>query len=281
MEVFFMAYVISGGIIKCEEGARKTRYVSPNNYIFFVLSGKGHCGKQRIQKGAGFFVRKNAYVDYTPSADAALTLAYFSIGQMDDSHALMSGDSDSARSFIVIDEEFALKIVSSLLPAGEYKSLGESFDAAAAELLLSLVSVSKNATVKPRSGKQYVDAAIKIIDDNYNRELKVENIAEELCIDRKYLRNLFSQHLGMSTMDYIMKVRMDRARDLLSNSDVSVTLVANSVGYGDVLAFSKAFKRACGCSPTEFRAANANIPVPVAEEPAKPTKKREVPVFIL
>ena len=276
-----MAYVISGGIIKCEEGARKTRYVSPNNYIFFVLSGKGHCGKQRIQKGAGFFVRKNAYVDYTPADDAPLTLAYFSINEMNDSQALMSGDSESARSFIVIDDEFALKIVNTLLPSGEYKSLSESFDAASAELLLSLVSVSKNATVKPRSGKQYVDAAVKIIDDNYNRELKVEAIADELRIDRKYLRNLFSQHLGMSTMDYIMKVRMDRAKDLLSTSDISVTLVANSVGYADVLAFSKAFKRITGCSPSEFRAANANIPAPVVEEPAKPAKKRDVPVFIL
>ena len=276
-----MAYVISGGIIKCEEGARKTRYVSPNNYIFFVLSGKGNCGRQKIQKGSGFFVRKNAYVDYAPADDTPLTLAYFSINEMAEDHALMNGDSENARSFIVIDDEFALNIVNTLLPAGEYKSLSESFDIASAELLLSLVSVSKNATIKPRSGKQYVDAAMKIIDDNYNRDIKVENIADELGIDRKYLRNLFAQHLGMSTMDYIMKMRMDRAKELLSTSDISVTLIANSVGYNDVLAFSKAFKRISGCSPTEFRTANVHISAPAVEEPAKPIRKRDVPVFIL
>ena len=280
-----MAYVISGGIIKCEEGARKTRYLSPNNYIFFVLSGKGYCGKQRIQKGAGFFVCRNAYVDYAPSADAPLTLAYFSLEGIDEAHLLMKDGAENAKSFTVIDEEFALKIVNSLLPFGEYRSINESFDTSAAELLLSLASVSKNATTKPRSGKQYVDAAIKFIDDNYNRELKVESIADELGIDRKYLRNLFAQHTGMSTMEYIMKTRMDRAKALLSETDSSVTLVANSVGYRDVLAFSKAFKRVTSCSPTEFRSANEKTPAkpePVVAEPAKPVKKqRDVPVFIL
>lgn len=278
-----MAYVISGGIIKCEEGARKTRYLSPNNYIFFVLSGKGYCGKQKVQKGAGFFVRKNAYVDYTPASDTPLTLAYFSVNEIDPAHVLMDGDTDSARSFTVIDEEFALKIAATLLPEGEYKSINDSFDSASAELLLSLVSVSKNATTKPRSGKQYVDAAIKIIDDNYNHELKVETIAEELGIDRKYLRNLFSQHLGMSTMDYIMKTRMERATLLLAESDASITLVANSVGYYDVLAFSKAFKRALGCSPSEYRiSARAEAQEKADAELAKAQKKqREVPVFIL
>ena len=220
-------------------------------------------------------------MDYAPADDTPLTLAYFSINEMNEDHALMNGDSESARSFIVIDDEFALNIVNTLLPAGEYKSLSESFDTASAELLLSLVSVSKNATIKPRSGKQYVDAAMKIIDDNYNRDLKVENIADELGIDRKYLRNLFAQHLGMSTMDYIMKMRMDRAKELLSTSDISVTLIANSVGYNDVLAFSKAFKRISGCSPSEFRAANAHVPAPDANEPARPARKRDVPVFIL
>lgn len=274
-----MATIVSGSIIKCSAGAQRVRYVSSGNYLFFVLSGKGQCGRQRLQRGSGFFVASNAYVDYTSSEDEPMKLAYFLLEDINASEPLISEGADGALTLTVIDDEHALKIVNALLPGGEYRSIGEQFDAAAGDLILSLVSLAKRAAAKPRSGKQHVDAAIQYINDNYHRDIKVESIARELHVDRKYLRNLFAKHVGMSTMEYIMKTRIDRAKALLEDKELSVGLVASSVGYRDVLAFSKAFKRAVGVSPTEYR---AGAHAKAAEAEAKQVKRqRDVPVFIL
>ena len=109
----------------------------------------------------------------------------------------------------------------------------------------------------------------------------MEGIAAELGIDRKYLRNLFAEHMGMSTMDYLMKTRMDRAMELLTSSDASVSIIASSVGSKDVLCFSKAFKNFVGVSPTEYRGAPKR-PSPKKQEakveeaqPTVPQKKKK------
>lgn len=274
-----MATIFSGSIIECTAEDKKIKYLSSKNCLFFVLSGKGLCGKHRIQRGAGFYVNRNAYVDYSSSEESPLRLAYFTLEGISDDHPLIQKGTESAVAFTVIDEEYALDIITALLPEKEYRSIGEQFDDAAADLLLSFVTLSKRVSVKPRSGKQHVDAAVKFINDNFHRDIRVESIAEELMIDRKYLRNLFTKYMGMSTMEYIMKTRMDRAKALLGDKESSISLVASSVGYRDVLAFSKAFKRAVGVSPSEYR--EGSVQKAAEAEKAQTKRKRDVPVFIL
>ena len=263
-----MLKITSGGIVKCHADTKKIKNISASNYIYFVLDGKGTCGKNKICKGDGFIVKKDGFIDYSSSAQEPLTYAYFSF---DTDEATL----EESSLFSVSNVEASVRIVHSLFDKNEYVSLGNDFDESAAHLLFSMIKVSKKASERPRIGKQHVDAAIKYIADNYNRELRVEKIAEELGIDRKYLRNLFAEHLGMSTMDYIMSTRMTRAKELLENSDNSISLVASSVGYRDVLCFSKAFKAYVGISPSEYREEKKT-------EAAKRTRKqKQVPVFIL
>lgn len=263
-----MLKIISGGIVKCHADTKKVKNISSGNYIYFVLDGKGSCGKSKIGKGDGFMVKKDGFIDYSSSSDAPLTYAYFAL----ETDELVFEENSL---FSVTDESSALRIITSLFNGNEYVSLGQEFDESAARLLFSLIKLSKNASERPRSGKQHVDAAIKYINDNYNREIRVEKIAEELGVDRKYLRNLFSEHLCMSTMDYIMSTRMQRAKELLESSDSSISLVASSVGYRDVLCFSKAFKAHTGMSPTEYREERKT------EAAKRARKQKQVPVFIL
>ena len=72
-----------------------------------------------------------------------------------------------------------------------------------------------------------------------------------------------------------MKVRIERARELLALPELSVSSVALAVGYSDVLCFSKAFKKAVGVSPTEFREGQ------LLEKQKQEKKANQIPVFIL
>ena len=107
------------------------------------------------------------------------------------------------------------------------------------------------------SARDYIERAEAYIEANLSRHIKVEQIADELKISRGYLRNLFYKSRGTSPQEYLMKKRMDKAKELLSSRNLPVASVAASVGYDDALGFSRMFKRYCGVSPSEYRRDNA------------------------
>ena len=284
-----MLKITGGGIVSCAANDSKKKLISPYACVYFVLSGEGFCDNRSLTVGDGFIVNENGYIEHVQSSDTPWTYAWFSLGGEDTEGLLKGASGDDASQIFSLSSTDTLNIIRALCPAGEYVSLGEDFDHAAARLVISLPTSKERAVFSPRSGKAHVDAAIKYINDNYGSDIKVEQIAAELGIDRKYLRNLFAEHMGMSTMDYLMKTRMNRAMELLTSSDASVSIIANSVGYKDVLCFSKAFKNYTGVSPTEYRGAPKR-PAPkrqeIKKEEAQPTvtqkkKKDQMPVFYL
>lgn len=123
------------------------------------------------------------------------------------------------------------------------------------QLLAALVQEFPNDSLKEAStlAKTYVHHAIKIIHSQYNSPVKVSAIAEKLALSRSYLYKIFKQETGYSIKDYIVQVKMNHACQLLANPDLSITEIANSVGYQDPLTFSSAFKNYFHMSPTEFR----------------------------
>ena len=72
------------------------------------------------------------------------------------------------------------------------------------------------------------------------------------------MRNLFVKYLGVSPKKYIQKKRMDRAKTLLLETDISISTVALSVGYDDALLFSKMFLKEFSRSPQKYRQHNRN-----------------------
>ncbi len=83
-------------------------------------------------------------------------------------------------------------------------------------------------------------------------ELGLALVARRLCISENYLSNLYKEQTGECISETIESARMDRAKDLLSRSDLSVDLVAKRTGYQGP-SFRRAFKRVTGMSPSDFR----------------------------
>lgn len=123
------------------------------------------------------------------------------------------------------------------------------------QLLAALVQEFPNDSLKEAStlAKTYVHHAIKIIHSQYNSPVKVSAIAEKLALSRSYLYKIFKQETGYSIKDYIVQVKMNHACQLLANPDLSITEIANSVGYQDPLTFSSAFKNQYHQSPSDYR----------------------------
>lgn len=100
--------------------------------------------------------------------------------------------------------------------------------------------------------ENYARLAISTIEAEYSSGITVSLLAERLHLNRCYFSELFKQVTGMSPQKYMNDYRMRRAEELLCEHGYSVTVTAVSVGYPDVFAFSRAFKRHFGRSPSAY-----------------------------
>jgi AraC-like DNA-binding protein len=99
----------------------------------------------------------------------------------------------------------------------------------------------------------YVDHTLEYIEHNYHKNIKVQSIADYIGISRSYLTNCFKNVLNMSPQEYIFNYRMNQASVFLKNSSLSISEIANKVGYDDAFNFSKSFKKLYGINPTKYR----------------------------
>lgn len=117
------------------------------------------------------------------------------------------------------------------------------------EILGKLLKLSQRA---PTPYETYVRPAISIMLSEYQKGITVGQIAERLHISYGYFCDIFRAETGRTPKKYLNMLRLDKAALMLTIRNFSITLAATSVGYPDVFAFSRAFKRHYGCSPTEY-----------------------------
>lgn len=84
-------------------------------------------------------------------------------------------------------------------------------------------------------------------------ELSVAALAEECGLSEYHFIHLFRECTGFSPHDYIIRLRMDKAKDLMASTTMNISQIAFAVGYSNPLYFSRLFKRRTGLSPTQFR----------------------------
>lgn len=122
-------------------------------------------------------------------------------------------------------------------------------------LLAEIAPQSPPASAQTSLGarEDYVEYAIRYIQQNYALKLSVAHIASLLGIHRSYFSTIFKEHTHMSPQDFLLWVRMSKAKELLKDTALSVLSIAHSVGYEDALLFSRIFKKQTGLSPREYR----------------------------
>ncbi|MBW5449420.1 response regulator [Cohnella sp. CFH 77786] len=91
------------------------------------------------------------------------------------------------------------------------------------------------------------------IDQHYFEDVKISTFTEKYYLSREYLMKLFKQEYGYGIYEYVLKVRMEKAKELLQAPELKIQNIADMLGYKDKNYFSKAFKNYCGLSPTEYR----------------------------
>lgn len=147
------------------------------------------------------------------------------------------------------DFEYARKGIS--LGVSEYL-LKPITIASVRELLKRMAGGEKEEAAAMEQYSQVIHDMVKTIETDYAQRLGLDIFAEKYRLTPEYISNLFTKETGITFSNYLKKVRIEHAKDLLLNTNMKIYEVACSVGYPDQKYFSKVFKEYTGLSAKQF-----------------------------
>jgi AraC-like DNA-binding protein len=108
----------------------------------------------------------------------------------------------------------------------------------------------KSPTIK--AAKDLVICICQYIDENYNKPISLTNLSKNFGISTAYLRKIFQTHKHISPLNYIVDLRIERAKKLLLKRQYTVNEICSLLGINDAPTFCRMFKNKTGVSPLQY-----------------------------
>ena len=106
-----------------------------------------------------------------------------------------------------------------------------------------------------RTGDHVImNTAVSYIEEHYMEPLSLETVAGFAGFSKYYFSRLFKECIGVSFSEYLIRIRLEAAADLLARTDQSIREVALASGFGSTATFNRIFREYKNCTPTQFRA---------------------------
>ena len=106
---------------------------------------------------------------------------------------------------------------------------------------------------KYQKEKNTIQQIEEYIRKNYQKDLNLRDISAMFYLSREHISRRFRQEFNETITDYVMKIRMEKAKELLENPHLKIYEIANKVGYQNEGYFSRLFKKIMGFTPNEYR----------------------------
>ena len=105
-----------------------------------------------------------------------------------------------------------------------------------------------------------MDSARLYIDQNYMRDISLEDVSAFTGFSKCYFSRVFKQQFGISFSDYLRQKRVSIAADLLIRSKQPIQDISVNAGFGSIATFNRVFKEARGCTPSRYRDIYGDFP---------------------
>ena len=149
------------------------------------------------------------------------------------------------------------KLMSAVKTNGEFDS---EIIGAWATVFLNLCSEARESLGNKQSDSyKYVARARMYIAENCTTQLTLVEVAKDVSLTPSYFSRIFSEINGRSFVEYLAEKRVEHAKKMLISTDVSITDIAFSSGFGSFSSFSRIFLRQVGVTPREFRKLSRNF----------------------
>jgi AraC-like DNA-binding protein len=140
-----------------------------------------------------------------------------------------------------------------------YRNGGEEWAQLAKGFLVSLFAVIEGALKAEKRapglppGQKLLKEALVYLQKNFNRDISLEEIAREMGFSPNYFSGLFKKHTGVSLFEYLNKIRVEKAKQLLRNPRYRIKEISDLIGYNSPYYFSQIFKQFTRVSPEKYR----------------------------
>lgn len=149
----------------------------------------------------------------------------------------------TGRDFKDFDKDKVLRELTDLNEFADIKSY-------ASMIIKNLIGFIKS--YKRSKNIDVVEKVKKYIEENYMNEISLETLAQHVSMSTFYLSRIFSKTENVQIREYIIKIRMEKAKNMLQHKNIPIKKIAMDVGYSDVNYFSKAFKKYEKISPKQY-----------------------------
>ncbi len=226
--------------------------------IHHIISGKGYykAGKETyaLSSGDSFLVYPNTEITYW--ADKEDPWEYVWVGfSGSDAPSILKATDFRKTSPVITDNPMSEAIERQIRHI--YEAHGNEFEHSVemtGRLYTTLALFMKGASRQEQKNSYatYADKGVEYISSRYSYPITIEDVADYIGISRSHLFRSFENIIGKSPKEYLTEYRIRQACILLKKSDLSITAIANSVGFDNSLYFSKAFRKAKGMTPSEY-----------------------------
>lgn len=114
--------------------------------------------------------------------------------------------------------------------------------------LENALDISSNSVIKDST----VIEMIEYIKDNYQEKISISDLSKELCYSESMLNRKFKKEVHITFNEYLNRYRVNKAIELLKNSDYNITEISYMCGYSSAKYFSRVFKKYLGMSPSDI-----------------------------
>lgn len=252
--------VYSNGYEECEPGHFYGPAVRRSWLIHYITEGKGTFCCQgkcwKLTKGDLFFCRPGVEIEYHADQDDPWAYGWIGLqGTRMPEYFARTSLMETPVAHYDQDDQLALLFVK---VQEAYKCPPEIRDLRLNSLLYSLLEflVQTFPTAKASqvsNEKRIVAEFVNYISTHINHSIVIADMCKELGVSRSYGSRLFSTYQGISLRDFIWQSKESEAKRMLETTDLSIQIIAYSLGYEDPLYFSRLFRQKTGLSCTQWR----------------------------
>ena len=259
----------------CEHCAPSHSYgpAARNHYLFhYVISGtgllmsndsSGRTNTYQIRSGQGFMIFPKQINTYIADETLPWEYAWIEFDGLKVKEALeiagLTMDSPIYHSNV---RDLSAELKNEMLYIAQHSDQSPFHLIGHLYLFLDYLTRSSSSRRLLQGGRMrdfYIKEAISYIEQNFQNDISVEDIAGFCSLNRSYFGKIFRDALGKSPQEFLINYRMSKAAELLKLTELSIGDISNAVGYPSQLHFSRAFKKIHGISPRQWRNENKAV----------------------
>jgi len=256
----FDLVVYQCGMEKCKPSYSYGPAVRDHYLIHFIIRGSGIFyvnGKSyEIKANQGFLICPNVVTYYEADNEEPWEYTWVGFkGIKAENYLKLANLNQENPIFECANGEFVKKCFEDMIKATELK-FGREFrlQGLLGVFLSELIEeAGKSVVISSNYKELYIKKSLQFVEANYSRKLYISEMAKSVGLNKNYFSAFLKENIGVTPQQYIIKFRINKACELMSNSGLTISDISRSVGYDDTLGFSKVFKKEKGMSPKSYR----------------------------